>query len=77
MKKPNRIDPLGPPPKVEKPPSWLESPWVRRIALGLTGAALAASCQFLPWAPVKAICFAVSAAVSNVQLPADAPTADK
>lgn len=42
--------------------------WVRVLLMGLAGAALGALCQFIPIAPLKAVCVAVSGVVSSVPI---------
>lgn len=49
----------------EQQKRWRDSWWVRRIVGALAGAALAASCQFLP-ADAQKVCTAVAQAVGAV-----------
>ena len=40
--------------------------WARVLLMGLAGAALGALCQFIPIAPLKAVCVAVAGVVASV-----------
>lgn len=65
---PNRIEQttpaVSPTPEPKKPlPEWLKP-----VGLALLGAVLGALCQFIPFAPVRAVCVAISGVVSSAQV---------
>lgn len=60
----------------EQQRAWIRSWWARRIIASLAGAALAASCQFLP-EDARAVCSAVAQAVgAAVREASTVPTPD-
>ncbi len=63
---PNRIEQVSPAPSPAPEPKKPLPEWLKPFGLALLGAVLGVACQFIQFAPARAICVAVSQVVSKV-----------